>query len=160
MKRRRIVSLFVAAILLPVLAVAVAQAHSNGHHRSSTGRRHGASHGRNATTTTPIKHLVVIFQENVSFDHYFATYPQTFPASGDQRFTARRDTSSVNGLNTPLLAPNNPNSAAIDAIFAGPGGTSLTFDLSGLDLESLELILQDLAVLHVDSNGKLTVAAR
>lgn len=25
-------------------------------------------------TTTPIKHLVVIYQENVSFDHYFATY--------------------------------------------------------------------------------------
>jgi len=28
-----------------------------------------------SATTTPIKHLVVIFQENVSFDHYFATYP-------------------------------------------------------------------------------------
>ena len=27
------------------------------------------------TSTTPIKHLIVIFQENVSFDHYFATYP-------------------------------------------------------------------------------------
>ncbi|MDQ6665428.1 MAG: hypothetical protein M3Z23_13670 [Acidobacteriota bacterium] len=25
------------------------------------------------TTATPIKHLVVIFQENVSFDYYFAT---------------------------------------------------------------------------------------
>ena len=25
---------------------------------------------------TPIKHLVVIFQENVSFDHYFGTYPK------------------------------------------------------------------------------------
>jgi phospholipase C len=28
-----------------------------------------------ATTKTPIKHVVVIFQENVSFDHYFGTYP-------------------------------------------------------------------------------------
>ncbi|HEY8728563.1 MAG TPA: alkaline phosphatase family protein, partial [Acidothermaceae bacterium] len=28
-----------------------------------------------SNTTTPIKHLVVIFQENVSFDHYFGTYP-------------------------------------------------------------------------------------
>ena len=27
------------------------------------------------TTTTPIKHLVVIFQENVSFDHYFGDLP-------------------------------------------------------------------------------------
>jgi len=26
-------------------------------------------------TATPIHHLVVIFQENVSFDHYFGTYP-------------------------------------------------------------------------------------
>ena len=26
-----------------------------------------------AGTATPIEHLVVIFQENVSFDHYFAT---------------------------------------------------------------------------------------
>ncbi len=26
-------------------------------------------------TATPIKHLVVIFQENISFDHYFGTYP-------------------------------------------------------------------------------------
>ena len=33
--------------------------------------------GRQGTgsTATPIKHLVVIFQENVSFDHYFGTYP-------------------------------------------------------------------------------------
>ena len=35
----------------------------------------------NGSTTTPIKHLVVIFQENVSFDHYFGTYPNaTNPA--------------------------------------------------------------------------------
>lgn len=26
-------------------------------------------------TTTPIKYLVVIFDENISFDHYFGTYP-------------------------------------------------------------------------------------
>ena len=26
-------------------------------------------------TTTPIKHVIVIFGENISFDHYFATYP-------------------------------------------------------------------------------------
>ncbi len=25
------------------------------------------------STTSPIKHLVIIFQENVSFDHYFGT---------------------------------------------------------------------------------------
>jgi len=26
-------------------------------------------------TETPIDHVIVIFQENVSFDHYFGTYP-------------------------------------------------------------------------------------
>ena len=35
------------------------------------------------TTTTPIKHLVVIFQENVSFDHYFATYPEATNPNGE-----------------------------------------------------------------------------
>ena len=30
---------------------------------------------------TPIKHLVVLFDENVSFDHYFGTYP--FAANTD-----------------------------------------------------------------------------
>ena len=35
-----------------------------------------------SATTTPIKHLVVIFQENVSFDHYFGTYPKAANTSG------------------------------------------------------------------------------
>ena len=33
-------------------------------------------------TASPIKHLVVIFQENVSFDHYFATYPTAADTDG------------------------------------------------------------------------------
>ena len=65
---------------------------------------------REQQTQTPIKHLVVIFQENVSFDHYFATYPNALNPQGQPRFEARPDTPSVNGLNESLLAPNNPNS--------------------------------------------------
>ena len=34
-----------------------------------------SQHSWNSPTTTPIKHVIVIFQENVSFDHYFATTP-------------------------------------------------------------------------------------
>ena len=60
-------------------------------------------------TATPIKHLVVIFQENVSFDHYFATYPHTAPLPGGTPFRAKEGTPSVNGLNAGLLT-NNPNS--------------------------------------------------
>jgi phospholipase C len=40
-------------------------------------------------TATPIHHLVVVFQENVSFDHYFGTYPNAANVDG-QRFTAGR----------------------------------------------------------------------
>jgi phospholipase C len=68
-----------------------------------------AGEGGGPATTTPIKHLVVIFQENVSFDHYFATYPLAANPSGQPQFTAKPGTPSVNGLNTPLSAPNNPN---------------------------------------------------
>ena len=35
-----------------------------------------------ASTTTPIKHLVVIYGENVSFDHYFGTYPTAANTDG------------------------------------------------------------------------------
>jgi phospholipase C len=61
-------------------------------------------------TATPIKHLVVIFQENVSFDHYFATYPNAANPPGEPVFKAKSDTPSVNGLTGALLS-NNPNSA-------------------------------------------------
>jgi phospholipase C len=61
-------------------------------------------------TTTPIKHVVVIYQENVSFDHYFATYPVAANTAGEPKFTAASNTPTVNGLSTTLLPPNNPNS--------------------------------------------------
>jgi phospholipase C len=59
-------------------------------------------------TATPIKHLVVIFQENISFDHYFATYPYATNPAGEPSFHALPGTPSVNGL-TPELLTNNPN---------------------------------------------------
>ena len=61
-------------------------------------------------TTTPIQHLVVIFQENVSFDHYFGTYPAAANTSG-QPFAAAPGTPAVNGL-TPELLTANPNKDA------------------------------------------------
>jgi phospholipase C len=71
-----------------------------------------------STTATPIKHLVVIFQENVSFDHYFGTYPNATNTSGIP-FAADHKTPSVNALyNTPgaggagNLLTNNPNKDA------------------------------------------------
>jgi len=61
-------------------------------------------------TQSPIKHVIVIFQENVSFDHYFATYPfAANSTSGEPFFHAAPDTPAVNGLLTgPAAPPNNP----------------------------------------------------
>src|ERR1700687_1712671 len=56
-----------------------------------------------AATATPIKHLVVIFQENVSFDHYFGTYPVATNPPGKPSFVAVPGTPTVNGLNNALL---------------------------------------------------------
>ena len=59
-------------------------------------------------TATPIKHIVVIFQENVSFDHYFGTYPNAANPPGEAAFHAVPGTPSVNGLSAELLT-HNPN---------------------------------------------------
>ena len=64
-------------------------------------------HAAGRATATPIKHLVVIFQENISFDHYFGTYPQAANTDG-QPFRAKPGTPSVNGLTGTLLTAN-PN---------------------------------------------------
>jgi phospholipase C len=63
-----------------------------------------------AQTGTPIKHLVIIFQENVSYDHYFATYPKAINPSDQPTFVTKNDTPSANGL-TPQLIDHNLNSA-------------------------------------------------
>jgi phospholipase C len=59
-------------------------------------------------TATPIQHLVVIFQGNVSFDHYFGTYPSATNPSGEPPFVPLATTPNVNGLNGALL-DLNPN---------------------------------------------------
>src|ERR1700728_4712182 len=60
------------------------------------------------TPTTPIQHVIVIYGENESFDHYFGTYPKAANPPGQPRFTALPGTPAVNGL-TPSLLTNNPN---------------------------------------------------
>jgi len=82
------------------------------------GAAQAPSHVSAGGTTTPIKHLVVIFQENVSFDHYFGTYPKAANTSG-QRFRAAAGTPRVNNLvdtrgagGRGNLLTNNPNKDA------------------------------------------------
>jgi phospholipase C len=103
-------------------AVATAASASTGSARVSYAGYHTPSVVSKALyrdrTTTPIKHLVVIFDENVSFDHYFGTYPSAANTDGTP-FHAKPGTPKVNGLYTkitqsgpvgPLLtATGNPN---------------------------------------------------
>jgi len=60
-------------------------------------------------TATPIKHLVIIYDENVSFDHYFGTYPSAANVSGEPVFKAPYRTPAVNTLVTAGLLTTNPN---------------------------------------------------
>jgi len=91
-----------AACLLTLSAVSFGQSQSESN----------ADHGqyRHVPTATPIKHLVVIFQENVSFDHYFGTYPSAINAPGEPAFYPLPFTPRVNGFTQALLT-NNPNAA-------------------------------------------------
>ena len=70
-----------------------------------------ASADPDVQTKTPIKHIVAIFQENVSFDHYFGTYPRAEAnKDGSVYFgRARPDTPRVNNLKSAGLLTNNPN---------------------------------------------------
>jgi phospholipase C len=64
------------------------------------------------TPTTPqaaIKHIVVIYGENVSFDHYFGTYPNA-ANTGGTTFTAAPGTPVPNNyISNPTLLTANPN---------------------------------------------------
>ncbi len=100
---RRLRKLGKAARTIAMAAAVTVAVGSAGARRTLAGDRDS-----DAETTTPIEHVVVIFQENVSFDHYFATYPHAKNLSGEPFFKADDDTPSVNGLKGVLLS-NNPN---------------------------------------------------
>ena len=76
-----------AAALTVVGGAAPALAHAQGDHGSST--------------ATPIKHLVVIFDENVSFDHYFGTYPKAANTDGTKFTADQRTPEEIDNLRTP-----------------------------------------------------------
>jgi phospholipase C len=92
-------------------------------------------------TSTPIRHVVVIFQENVSFDHYFGTYPDAANIDG-QPFHGSFFTPPVDGL-TPATSPwlpanlrhstnlltTNPNAALPQRLDSS--ATGLTGDAGG-----------------------------
>jgi phospholipase C len=92
---RRIQTVFLATIALAALFAEIA-----------SGQRAAQDRPKISKTAYPIEHLVVIFQENISFDHYFATYPVAANPPGEPRFTAKPGTPTVNGLTPDLLTRN------------------------------------------------------
>jgi phospholipase C len=134
MARRRMLSLLSGVMLLAAATVLIAQSATAGGVRGHPRRAHFE-----ARTRTPIKHIVVIFQENVSFDHYFGTYPNAANTDG-QFFRAARNTPAVDGLlpaTSRTLPPNlrhstnllatNPNSSApqrLDSTATGKSGNA------------------------------------
>ncbi|MGV9353086.1 phospholipase C [Streptomyces misionensis] len=70
------------------------------------------AHGKPSSTATPIQHVVVLFDENISFDHYFATYPKAANTDGT-KFTASKSTpKDIDTLAHAGLLKNNPNQYA------------------------------------------------
>ncbi|HYQ62917.1 alkaline phosphatase family protein [Actinophytocola sp.] len=100
--RRR--ALLAAAALVVAAGVAVAIDVTAG---GANAQPLSATHAEHLHTTTPIKHVVVVFGENIAFDHYFGTYPNAANTDGTP-FQADRHTPKVNGL-TPRLLQHNPN---------------------------------------------------
>jgi phospholipase C len=130
--------------LLGLLCVSAATAVASA--GASAGGRAGAAASGDLRTATPIKHVVVIFQENISFDHYFGTYPNAANTDG-QTFAAAPGTPAINGLppatadslppalrHASNLLATNPNSALPQRLdssatgLAGSPGGQLTCD--------------------------------
>src|SRR5579875_3858794 len=62
------------------------------------------------TSAKAIQHVVVIFGENISFDHYFGTYPNALNLSGETQFSAVSGTAVPdNYVKNPALLTANPN---------------------------------------------------
>ncbi|MGG1947506.1 alkaline phosphatase family protein [Trinickia sp. NRRL B-1857] len=115
MFRRQLLPIAVAVASLAVLA---ACGSSNNPAATPTA---SVSVQDSATTATPIKHVVVIYGENVSFDHYFATYPNATNPAGEPAFAAASGTPTVSGLSGTLLTANlNSTNAANGAGASNP----------------------------------------
>jgi phospholipase C len=105
--------LSIAAAFVVITAIAVTAATTKASASAVAGDLTGGAR-------TPIQHVVVIFQENVSFDHYFGTYPNATGTDGNA-FTAKPGTPAVNGLTDSLLNAN-PNAAPPQRLDSSPTG--------------------------------------
>ncbi|WP_042395776.1 phospholipase C [Streptacidiphilus carbonis] len=92
-----------AAALVAAAGTSPAWAWDGGHGHG------GGSQPTHVSTATPIKHLVVIYDENVSFDHYFGTYPMAANTDGTTFKASKHTPKKVNNLTNSGLLTSNPN---------------------------------------------------
>ncbi len=116
-KARRYAAITAATVMSAGLAVGATVTSANAAPKAATAASPVSSWTlRPGGAATPVKHLVVIFDENVSFDHYFGTYPYAANTDGST-FHAKPGTPTVNGLYTKItpsgpvgpLLTSNPN---------------------------------------------------
>ena len=128
-------------------------------------------HDHDVRTATPIKHVVIIFQENISFDHYFATYPKALNLPGETPFVAKKNTPMVNNLVNPLdvnshfaprtgldLLNNNPNNnplAPVGATTTNGAGASNPFRLAASQALTADQKHNDTPEQNAYDNGKV-----
>jgi phospholipase C len=101
----------------PVVAAQGKDGKDNNNNNNNNDNNNNNNNNNNAAdpnalkTKYPIKHLVVIFNENVSFDHYFGTYPNAANVEGEPLFEPGKNTQrDINNLlSSPALLTNNPN---------------------------------------------------
>jgi phospholipase C len=106
LRRKRNFGLLLALVALAgaILVAATSAVGQTGKHSTADAANSPATAA--GGTYTPIKHVVVIFQENISFDHYFGTYPNAANSDG-QKFTPLVGTPPVDGL-TPATSTSLP----------------------------------------------------
>jgi phospholipase C len=117
MRRALVASVAATCALGATVAVAATDHGARSSARAGVRSRSTPTVAGSSTGATPIKHVVVIFQENVSFDHYFGTYPHAANTSGEPFFgphhvkvNALYNTPGLNGQGN--LLTNNPNTDA------------------------------------------------
>ena len=122
---------FLAATLSTLLVMGTLPipsfAAESGNDRNDHDSDRGSDHDSGSRTATPIKHVVVIFGENISFDHYFGTYPKAENKSGETPFNYHPSRHHSNDVANTLITPLDPTKdfapvKNVDLINKNPNG--------------------------------------
>jgi phospholipase C len=113
MKNRKLMTVLLSTVALLAITVAATSIGpvAAGQNSNDKADKDAAVNPDKLKTKYPIKHLVVIFQENRSFDHYFGTYPNALNPEGEPVFEPAKNTQrDINNLlSNPSLLDSNPN---------------------------------------------------